>query len=62
MTKRWSRAQRLATSVAASIDHLERIIEQLSLSGPASTSIVFSRPMKRHTITHKLLERAEGEI
>src|SRR5205807_8577901 len=46
--------------VAASIDHLERIIEQLTLSGPASTSIVFSRPMKRHTITHKLLERAEG--
>jgi Lrp/AsnC family leucine-responsive transcriptional regulator len=46
--------------VAASIDHLERVIEQLSLYGPAATSLVFSRPMKRHTITRELLERAEG--
>ena len=47
-------------AVSASIDHLERVIEQLSLSGPASTSLVFSRPMKRHAITRELLERAEG--
>ena len=46
--------------VATSIDHLERVIEQLSLSGPAATSLVFSRPMKRYTITRELLERAEG--
>lgn len=46
--------------VAASIDHLERIIEQVSRCGPAATSLVFSRPMKRHTITHELLERAQG--
>ncbi|QBD75777.1 Lrp/AsnC family transcriptional regulator [Ktedonosporobacter rubrisoli] len=46
---------------AASIDHLERIIERLSLSGPASTSIVFSRPLQRRTITRELLERAGGK-
>ncbi len=46
--------------VAASIDHLERVIEQLSLSGPAATSLVSSRPMKRHTITRELLGWAEG--
>jgi Lrp/AsnC family leucine-responsive transcriptional regulator len=46
---------------AASIDHLERIVEQLSLYGPASTSIVFSRPMERRTITRELLERAEDK-
>ena len=44
---------------AASIDHLERVIEQLSLYGPAATSLVFSKPMKRHTITRELLGRAE---
>ena len=47
--------------VAASIDHLEQVIEQLSLHGPAATSLVFSKPMKRHTITRELLERGEGE-
>lgn len=46
---------------AASIDHLERIIEQLSLYGPASTAIVFSEPMERRTITRALLDRAEGK-
>ena len=45
--------------VAASISHLERIIEQLSLCGPASTSIVYSKPLERHTITRELLERAK---
>lgn len=45
---------------AASIDHLERIVEQISLYGPASTSIVYSRPMERRTITRELLDRAEG--
>lgn len=46
--------------VTTSILHLESVIEQLSLIGPASTSMVFSRPMKRQMITHELLERAEG--
>ncbi|WP_162005137.1 hypothetical protein [Dictyobacter vulcani] len=45
--------------VATSISHLERIVEQLSLCGPASTSIVYSKPLERHTITRKLLERAK---
>lgn len=47
--------------VAASIDHLERIVEQLSLYGPASTSIVFSQPMERRTITRELLDRAQDK-
>ena len=47
--------------VAASIDHLERIVEQLSLYGPASTSIVFSQPIERRTITRELLDRAQGK-
>jgi Lrp/AsnC family leucine-responsive transcriptional regulator len=46
-------------AVAASIDHLERIIEQLSLFGPVATSIVFAKPTKRRVITHQLLARAE---
>jgi Lrp/AsnC family leucine-responsive transcriptional regulator len=46
--------------VAASVDHLENVIEQLSLVGPATTSMVFSKPMKHRTITCELLERAEG--
>jgi Lrp/AsnC family leucine-responsive transcriptional regulator len=46
---------------AASTEHLEHIIEQLSLYGPAETSIVLSKPMERRTLTRELLERAEGE-
>jgi Lrp/AsnC family transcriptional regulator, leucine-responsive regulatory protein len=45
--------------VAASMPHLEQIIEQLSRFSIASTSIVFSRPMKNRVITHELLARAE---
>lgn len=46
--------------VAASMLHLEQIIEQLSRFSIASTSIVFSRPMKNRAITHELLARAEA--
>ena len=44
--------------VAASMDHLERIIEEISHTGPAATSIVFSKPLRRHVIPHELLMRA----
>lgn len=45
---------------AVSVEHLESVIERLSLIGPAATSMVFSRPMKPRMITRELLERAEG--
>lgn len=44
---------------AASVEHLERIIDQLALYGQPSTSITFSNPMKRYTITHEMVERGE---
>jgi Lrp/AsnC family leucine-responsive transcriptional regulator len=47
--------------VATSLDHLARVIDQLSLSGVPSTSIVRSKPMKRHVIPHEILERGEVE-
>jgi len=46
--------------VAISLDHLARVIDQLSLYGIPATSIVRSRPMKRYTIPHVILERGEG--
>jgi len=47
--------------VATSLDHLSRIIEQLSLIGPVTTSPVFSRPMKRHTVSREIIERGKDE-
>ena len=47
--------------VATSLDHLARVIDQLSVSGIPATSIIRSRPMKRHLIPHEILERGEGE-
>jgi len=44
----------------ASMSHLEQVIEQLSRFSIASTSLVFSRPMKNRAVTHELLERAEA--
>jgi Lrp/AsnC family leucine-responsive transcriptional regulator len=44
-------------AVATSVDHLEHIIDQLTLYGEPTTSIVLSKPMKRHLITRTLLER-----
>ncbi len=46
--------------VATSVDHLARIIDQLSLHGIPATSIVRSNPMKRYTITREMYERGEG--
>jgi len=45
--------------VAASMPHLEQVIEQLSRFSIASTAIVFSRPLKSRFVTRDLLERAE---
>ncbi len=47
-------------AVATSLDHLARVIDQLSLYGIPATSIMRSRPMKRQMIPHAILERAEG--
>jgi Lrp/AsnC family leucine-responsive transcriptional regulator len=52
----------VVTKVAAtSVDHLERIIDQLSLYGEPTTSMVLSKPMPRRTITRTLVERGEQE-
>lgn len=45
--------------VASSVDHLERVIDQLSSHGLPTTSIVLSRPMTRRTITREMVERGE---
>jgi Lrp/AsnC family transcriptional regulator, leucine-responsive regulatory protein len=47
--------------VATSLDHLARVIDQLSLYGIPATSIVRSKPMKRHIIPQEILERGEDE-
>ncbi len=44
-------------AVATSLDHLARVIDQLSLYGIPATSIVRAKPMKRHTVPHEILER-----
>jgi Lrp/AsnC family transcriptional regulator, leucine-responsive regulatory protein len=45
---------------AASVDHLERIIDQLGVYGLPTTSLVLSRPMKRRIITHQMLDQQAG--
>ncbi len=45
--------------VATSIDHLAKVIDQLSLSGIPATSIIRAQPMKRHTTPHEIIARAE---
>ena len=47
--------------VATSVAHLERIIDQLSLYGLPTTSIVLSKPMQRQVITRVMVERGETE-
>lgn len=47
--------------VAISLDHLARVIDQLSRYGIPATSIVRAKPMKRHAIPHEILERGAGE-
>jgi Lrp/AsnC family leucine-responsive transcriptional regulator len=51
----------IVKAVATSLDHLARVIDQLSLQGIPATSIVRSKPMKRHTIAREILERGEAE-
>lgn len=45
---------------ATSVDHLERVIDQLNLYGVPATSIVLSKPMPRRIITRELVERGEN--
>jgi Lrp/AsnC family leucine-responsive transcriptional regulator len=51
----------IVTVVATSLDHLARVIDQLSLSGIPTTSVVRAGSMKRHIIPHEILERGEAE-
>jgi Lrp/AsnC family transcriptional regulator, leucine-responsive regulatory protein len=48
-------------AVAASVDHLERIIDHLSALGHPASSIVLSRPMERRTVTRAIVDRGGGE-
>jgi Lrp/AsnC family leucine-responsive transcriptional regulator len=50
----------VVTVVAISLDHLARVIDQLSLYGRPTTSIVRSRPIKRHIIPREIIERGES--
>ncbi len=43
---------------ATSVDHLERIIDQVTLYGQPTTSIVLSKSMQRRVIDRTLLDRA----
>jgi Lrp/AsnC family leucine-responsive transcriptional regulator len=52
----------VAKVVATSVVHLERIIDQLTLYGLPTTSIVLSRPMQRYTITQAMVERGEKGV
>src|SRR5215469_4475972 len=47
--------------VATSVAHLEQIIDQLTLHGQPTTSIVLSKPLQRHTITQALVEKGIKE-
>ncbi len=47
--------------IATSIEHLTRVIDQLSLSGIPTTSIIRPKPMTRHVTSHEILERGKRE-
>jgi Lrp/AsnC family leucine-responsive transcriptional regulator len=47
--------------VATSVTHLERILDQLTLHGLPTTSIVLSKPLQRHIITQAMVESGEKE-
>ncbi|GHO83121.1 Lrp/AsnC family transcriptional regulator [Dictyobacter formicarum] len=47
--------------VATSLDHLAKVIDQLSLTGIPATSIIRAKPMKRHVIPPEILERGASE-
>lgn len=46
-------------AVAASVDHLETIVNQLNQYGLPTTSFVFSNPLQRRTITRELVRRGK---
>jgi Lrp/AsnC family leucine-responsive transcriptional regulator len=45
--------------VATSIEHLEKVVDRLSLHGLPTTSLVFSRAMDSRIITHEMLAMPE---
>src|SRR5918911_261260 len=45
---------------ATSVDHLTRVIDQLSVYGIPATSLVRSGPFKRHAIPQEIFEPAAG--
>jgi Transcriptional regulators len=47
--------------VAASVEHLEKVVDQLSHLGQPTTSLVFSRPTEPRVITHEMLEWAKNQ-
>ena len=46
---------------ASSVDHLEHIIDQLTLYGQPTTSIVLSKPIRRRVITRAILDHTPAE-
>ncbi len=46
---------------ATSVDHLERIIDQVTLYGQPTTSIVLSKSMQRRVIDRAMLDHASAE-
>jgi len=46
---------------ATSVNHLTKVIDQLSQYGIPTTSIVRSRPMKRHAISPEIVEYEDEE-
>lgn len=47
--------------VAASLDHLARVIDQLSLNGVPTTSILRSNPIRKRPVPQDILARVEDE-
>lgn len=47
---------------ATSVDHLERVIDQVSFYGPSTTSLVLSKSMSRRTITPAIRERGAAAV
>jgi Lrp/AsnC family leucine-responsive transcriptional regulator len=46
---------------ATSIEHLENVVDRLSLYGLPTTSLVFSRTMESRLITHEMLEWSQSQ-
>lgn len=45
--------------VVTSVDHLTKVIDQLSLYGIPSTSIIRAKPTRRYMVPREILERGE---